>query len=86
MEINVESYLEEIENYFNIKNYLNMRNKINYEIGVPLKYLTNAILKNKKKLIEICKKYAQQSELEKDLDDKILSFFEEKDNSFKKKE
>ena len=70
---NIKDYVE-----YYIKNlYLipNIKNKINYEIGIPMKYLTRKAINNKKKLLELCKEYNKTpSELEKDIDDETNEY------------
>jgi len=66
---NIEDYVR------NLPSIPNIKNKINYEIGVPMKYLTRKVRNNKKKLLEICKKYNKTpSELEKDIDNETREY------------
>ena len=54
----------------NITNLSIERRQINYDIGVPFKYLTDEILNNSEKLIKICEEHKQfPSELEIGIDE-----------------
>ena len=69
----IDNSIESIKNYLGtLRKIPNIKDTINYGLGVPIKYLTNEVLRNKNKLLKICNKHSHfPSELQQDIDNEI---------------